>query len=1053
VPPETVLGAGLSGAGTAADPYLVSSQEDLLAVSGNPKAYYRMTGDIALTAASWTPVCHDTAFSGVFDGGGHTVSGLVLEGSGYSHNGLFGQNAGTIRNLTVQGTVNSTGRAGLLAGGTTGTVENCFSGGTVTAAGYAGGLVGESKGALSACGSDAKVTSTGSYAGGLVGYGNDSTAVKNCYARSGVSGKSASGGLAGRLYFASLRNCYAAGTVSGGGLAGTQKSSTVTSSYYDATLSGQTDTDRGTPLSTADMKLQSSYAGWDFTSVWSLSAGINDGYPHLRAAAPGAPVPVTGVRLDRSAMDLSIGASKALTATVLPAGATDKAVTWTSSNPSVAAVTDGVVTGRRAGTAVITVTARDGNRTDCCTVTVTEAPAAVTGVTLDKSALRLAAGETAMLSASVQPVNAANKTLSWSSSDETVATVSGGRVRALKAGTAAITVTASDGGHTAQCAVTVTAPAAAVTALRLAGPASAKNIQGQPLDLTGLTVTAVYSDGSEKTATDYTVSGYHAEKLGSQTVTVSHGGKTASFTVTVERRRLESVSVTRKPEKLAYAYGDALDLAGMEVTARYNDGGSRVLKAGEYSCAGYDPKAPGTQTLTVAYEENCDDSTVLAADVFTVTVGQQAVSGDTAKPQLSIESFAGGKYVTLTAEAGAVIRYTTDGGVPGASSPVCSGPITLTQTKTVRAIAVKAGAQSGVTSARVSVSQTGAPAAFTAETGKVTAGSVVTFRSDTAGSAIYYTVGGGAPVLKDGVPGEGTYLYGGAVVIREDMARDGQVVLKAVAVKGGWQNSAVTAATYGFEKTQRPMDAVTVSLGAVRADAGAPASVPVYLFTDSDSVKISSFQIALTFDKDAFENAVTLTPAEGVDPSRLFLSVNGGRLSLLYTGAPLDSGEVCTLNFTSLASRENTKWPVRVDLGGTAVSTGKGTDVDLSVMDGRIELGKARLPAVTGEVVYTAKDGTALGQGGAVDFSKETEIEASFSVSETTASGANVYLVIYDRQNRMASVDTWKVNVSDPSFLFIQTIRIPKDVEVGAIKLMVLSDTMAPLMAASELAK
>lgn len=89
-------------------------------------------------------------------------------------------------------------------------------------------------------------------------------------------------------------------------------------------------------------------------------------------------------------------------------------------------------------------------------VTVT-APVAVTGVTLNKTALSLKAGASETLTATVAPSNAANKNVTWKSSNTAVATVSGGKVTAVKAGTATITVTTADGNKSATCTVTVTA--------------------------------------------------------------------------------------------------------------------------------------------------------------------------------------------------------------------------------------------------------------------------------------------------------------------------------------------------------------------------------------------------------------------------------------------------------------------------------------------------------------------------------------------------------------------------------------------------------------------
>ena len=143
--------------------------------------------------------------------------------------------------------------------------------------------------------------------------------------------------------------------------------------------------------------------------------------------------------------------------TITPANATDKTVLWASSNIAVVTVSAGVLTPVAAGTATITVTTDDGNKTDTCTVTVTNTIVAVTGVSLNPKTLSLVGGDaTGILTATISPANATNKTVSWKSSDTGVVTVSsGGVVTPLTAGTATITVTTDDGNKTDTCTVTV----------------------------------------------------------------------------------------------------------------------------------------------------------------------------------------------------------------------------------------------------------------------------------------------------------------------------------------------------------------------------------------------------------------------------------------------------------------------------------------------------------------------------------------------------------------------------------------------------------------------
>src|SRR5579862_4958918 len=170
-------------------------------------------------------------------------------------------------------------------------------------------------------------------------------------------------------------------------------------------------------------------------------------------------VAVTGVSLDHPTLSLATGGAAAtLTATVNPSNATNKAVTWTTSNAAVATVSSGMVTAVGAGSATITVTTVDGAKTAGCAVAVAAPTVSVSGVSLDQSTLSLAAGvATSTLTAMVSPANATNKSVSWSTSDAAVAAVTDGVVTPVGVGSAMITVTTVDGAKTATCAVTVAA--------------------------------------------------------------------------------------------------------------------------------------------------------------------------------------------------------------------------------------------------------------------------------------------------------------------------------------------------------------------------------------------------------------------------------------------------------------------------------------------------------------------------------------------------------------------------------------------------------------------
>ncbi len=162
-------------------------------------------------------------------------------------------------------------------------------------------------------------------------------------------------------------------------------------------------------------------------------------------------VPVAEVTLDEDYIELTVGDTKTLTATVLPANATDKTVAWISDKTSVVTVVNGVVTAKAVGSANITATA-DG-KSVICKVTVNAKVVPATGVTLNADNLELKEGETFTLTATVAPNDTTENDIIWTSSNEGVATVENGVVTALAEGSAVITAKA--GSVSAACEVAV----------------------------------------------------------------------------------------------------------------------------------------------------------------------------------------------------------------------------------------------------------------------------------------------------------------------------------------------------------------------------------------------------------------------------------------------------------------------------------------------------------------------------------------------------------------------------------------------------------------------
>ena len=249
-----------------------------------------------------------------------------------------------------------------------------------------------------------------------------------------------------------------------------------------------------------------------------------------------ATVPVQSVELNQTTLELKAGNTATLTATVSPESATDKTVTWTSDKPEIAAVEGGTVTAKAEGTA--TITAKAGDKTATCTVTVTKADVAVESVTLDKNSLELKAGNNATLTATVSPEGATNKDVTWTSDNPEVATVEGGKVTAVSEGTAIITAKAGD--KTATCTVTVAKADVAVESVTLdktsldlkAGDNTTLTATVNPESATNKDVTWT-SDKPEIAAVEGGTVTAKAEGTATITVTTVDGGKTATCKVTV----------------------------------------------------------------------------------------------------------------------------------------------------------------------------------------------------------------------------------------------------------------------------------------------------------------------------------------------------------------------------------------------------------------------------------------------------------------------------------------------------------------------------------------
>jgi len=303
-----------AGTGDAAAPYQITDASQLRWFAqqvndGRSSICAVLTKDIDLGDEPWTPIGQyaRNAYKGVFDGQGYTIKRLKITGDKSNHYGLFGVvGSGTVRNLTVEGTVTVTGSGsssygiagivGTMNDGTTGTVENCVNKATISGTQNVGGIVGYVAGGnyasskeITGCVNTGTVSSNSYNAGGIVGYINGQVTVDSCYNRGNcTSGSYRAGGIAAYLYssYATVKNCYTTGVTkvaygsNACAVVGNKSSGAMKDCFY---LSGLTADANATAKTSDELKALAAALGDAFVAA---PKGLNDGYPVLRWQIP-----------------------------------------------------------------------------------------------------------------------------------------------------------------------------------------------------------------------------------------------------------------------------------------------------------------------------------------------------------------------------------------------------------------------------------------------------------------------------------------------------------------------------------------------------------------------------------------------------------------------------------------------------------------------------------------------------------------------------------------------------------------------------------------------
>lgn len=599
------------GTGTETDPFLISTEAQLVLINDFPTCSFKLLNDIELVD-KWKYIgTYGDNFSGVLDGNGYCISGLTDYFTKY--------NKGTIKNVGFNTTA-------CIVAYNEATMENCYSEGAV------------------------------SQSGGFLHKNSKGGTITNCYSK---GSKNCSAGF---VYYndGTITNCYCVGEGVGSGFVYSwyDYKGTLTNCYYDKQVSGVSDTYAGSqPKNTLAMKMSATYNDWDFENVWAVEEDINDGYPHLRMEKRVMPA-INGLQLNITETSMIIGETLELTATVDPEDS-DVTVNWQSSNTSVATVdSNGTVTANAVGAAVITASV--GSVKAYCAVTVSDNSVKVESVTLDKNDTGIIIGETVKLTANVLPDNATNKNVKWSSSNSNVASVSAdGTVTGLAEGTAKIYATSvSNSSCYDICNVTVAKQKIGVTGVEISG-----NVFGEfELNIgKTLTLTSIIkpSDATNKdvrwTSSDSKIANVINGKVtgvseGSATITVTtvDGGYTASTIVNVTKPTVYVTGIALNVEQMTVNIKETKKLIAAVTPTDATDKGL-IFKSNNNAIASVSSDGTVTGISAGTTLIQVTDSTGMFRAFCTVTVPKPVVEVTSVKLDKSSLEIVEGKTVSLKA--------------------------------------------------------------------------------------------------------------------------------------------------------------------------------------------------------------------------------------------------------------------------------------------------------------------------------------------------------------------------------------------------------------------
>lgn len=356
-------------------------------------------------------------------------------------------------------------------------------------------------------------------------------------------------------------------------------------------------------------------------------------------------IDVESVILNKTTLGLNLGGTDNLIATLAPESATNKAVTWTSSNKGVVTVDNmGRVTAISEGAATITVTTLDKGISANCNVLVTKPIVKVSAVSINKNKVSLVVGGSDTLSVEISPSNATNKAITWKSLNNAIVTVSStGKINALAPGTTTVSAITNDGSKAAQCTVTVTNPIVKVSSINL--NKSVDNLLVGGTDLLSVTISpgTATNKGVVWSSTDKTVA--TIDNTGK--ITAQSPGVTTISAISVDGNKVTTCMVTISKPPLIKVESISLDKAIDEI----------VIDSMDRLSANIYPINATNKYITWASSNNDVATVDIGGNIKAISTGSAIVTATTAD----------GKY---TANCEITVTETSGSTIPPAKEPL-----------------------------------------------------------------------------------------------------------------------------------------------------------------------------------------------------------------------------------------------------------------------------------------------------------------------------------------------------------------------------------------------